>query len=89
MKKLLLTFVLGLVFAFPISAFPSGNIFGVDTTVKLNSVNDNVYGGYVAKDLGDTFQVQKLINSESPKSERNSSDKYVIFGVDLKDINQI
>ena len=89
MKKLLLTSILALSFALPFSALAGNNIFGVSTPIERNQVNSNAVGGYVARDLGDTFNVQKLHSQESVARDLDINEKYYVFGVDLSDLNQI
>ena len=82
MKKLLLTTILGLSFGF--NAFAGNNIFGVETPVQNNSIDNNVNAGYVAQSLSDTFVVQKLHNDSSASLSSDNEDRYVVFGIDLK-----
>ena len=89
MKKLLLTSILALSFALPLNAFAGNSIFGVSTPIENNQVNSNVAGGYVAEDLSDTFNIQKLHNQKSVIKDLESGESYYVFGVDLSDLNQI
>ena len=89
MKKLLLTAVLGLTLGLPAVSHAGINIFGVETPVTKSQVNDNISSGYVAGDLGDTFHVQKTGNSESIPKAENSSEKLLVFGVDVNSVNKI
>ena len=89
MKKLLLTSVFALSLALPFSAFAGNNIFGVSTPIEKNLVNSNASGGYVADNLGDTFNVQKLHKQNSRIIDSDSSEKYYVFGVDLNELNKI
>lgn len=86
MKKLLLASLLGLTLSFPFNSFAGVNVFGVDTPVERKNVRDNVKAGYVAKNLGDTFHVQKpgATNSSGNSEDR---DEYLVFSVDIKSLN--
>jgi len=87
MNKLLLTSVLALAFALPLSSYAGVNAFGVHLPIEQAEVSDTAAGGYVATDLGDTFQVQKLSDSNISITSDNKGEKYVVFGVDLNSIN--
>ncbi|MGI9553601.1 MAG: hypothetical protein ACR2NC_01645 [Thermodesulfobacteriota bacterium] len=89
MKKLLLTLVLGLSFALPLSSYAGVNAFGVQLPVGKKEVNSNIGHGYVAKDFGDTLNVQKLERKDNTISTEDDSDKYLVFGVDINSINKI
>ena len=89
MKMLLLTLVLGLSFALPISSYAGINAFGVRLPVERQEVNNNLDNGYVAKDLGDTLNVQKLKRKDKPVSSGEGSGKYLVFGVDIDSVNKI
>ena len=66
MSKLLLASVLGLALALPVNSYAGINAFGVHLPIEQAEVSDS-RGGYVAKDLGDTFHVQKLNNKNSTR----------------------
>lgn len=89
MKKLLLTAVLGLTFSLPVVSNAGVNVFGVETPIIKNQVSDNIGHGYVAGDLGDTFHIQKLNNSDSSTKAENSNDQLLVFGVDINSIDKI
>ena len=89
MKKLLLTAVLGLTLTLPVVSHAGVNIFGVETPITSNKVSDNVSNGYVAGDLGDTFHIQKLNNTDNSIKADNSNDELLVFGVDVNSINKI
>ena len=86
MNKLLLTSVLALALALPISSYAGINAFGVHLPIERVEVSDSK-GGYVAKDFGDTLNVQKLNNNDNSVNTENDSEKYLVFGVDLNKIN--
>ena len=86
MNKLLLTSVLALAFALPLSSYAGVNALGVHLPIERAEVSEST-GGYVAKDFGDTLNVQKLNNSESSITSDGNAEKYVVFGVDLNAIN--
>lgn len=88
MNKLLLTSVLALAFALPaVSSYAGVNALGVHLPIERAEVSDAAAGGYVSKDFGDTFNVQKLSSSDSSITSDNNDEKYVVFGVDLNKIN--
>ena len=87
MNKLLLTSVLALAFALPLSSYAGVNTLGVHLPIERAEVSDTAAGGYVSKDFGDTFNVQKLNSSNSSITSDNNAEKYVVFGVDLNAIN--
>ncbi|MGI9553395.1 MAG: hypothetical protein ACR2NC_00605 [Thermodesulfobacteriota bacterium] len=89
MKKLLLTLVLGLSFALPLSSYAGVNALGVQLPVGKKEVNSNVGNGYVAGDFGDTLNVQKLNRKDNNISTDNDREKYLVFGVDINSINRI
>ena len=89
MKKLLLTAVLGLTLSLPVVSHAGVNVFGVETPITKNQVSDNVNNGYVAGDLGDTFHIQKLNNSNSSIKAEYSKDQLLVFGVDINSIDKI
>jgi len=86
MNKLLLTSVLALALALPISSYAGIKAFGVHLPIEQAEVTDSK-GGYVAKDFGDTLNVQKLNNNDSSISSDSDHEKYLVFGVDLNKIN--
>ncbi len=87
MNKLLLTSVLALALALPISSYAGVNAFGVHLPIQQEEVSDAASGGYVATDFGDTFNVQKLNNNDSSISSDSDHGKYLVFGVNLNKIN--
>ncbi|NIP38204.1 MAG: hypothetical protein GWO07_00700 [Candidatus Dadabacteria bacterium] len=62
MKKLLAIMVLTLSLGLSSLSFADTNVFGVKTPIEKKEVKDAINGGYVAKNLQDTFRVQKLRN---------------------------
>ncbi len=84
MNKLLLASVLAVGLSFPLSSQAEVSAFGVQIPTEKAEVSDNINGGYVAQNLGDTFQVQKLQNSSEAVST-NTVDRntYYVFGVEL------
>ena len=86
MNKLLLTSVLGLALALPVSSYAVINAFGVHLPIEQAEVSDS-RGGYVATDLGDTFNVQKLNNKDSSVNTENDREEYLVFGVDVNSVN--
>jgi hypothetical protein len=85
MKKLILASVLAVGISFPLSSQAEVNAFGVQLPVERAEVSDNLKGGYVAGDLGDTFRVQKLNQKESQEVEltTESENFYSVFGVNI------
>ena len=90
MKKLLIAGALAVGLSFPLTSQAEVSAFGVQIPVEQNEVSDNIRGGYVAQDLGDTFQVQKIQNSNQRVSVQSSNDNtYYVFGVELGGDNAI
>ena len=90
MKKLIVAAALVAGMSFPIASQAEVNAFGVNLPLEQREVSDNVRGGYVAEDLNDTFQVQKL-NGET-ESESNGIEHenvYTVFGVRVSGKNVI
>lgn len=85
MKKLLLASVLALAISFPLSSQAEVSAFGVQLPVERAEVSENLRGGYVAENLGDTFQVQKLRSSEVEEALTSSENNsvYSVFGVNI------
>lgn len=79
MKKLLTITVLSLSLGLSSLSFADSNVFGVKTPIGTEKVKDNVYSGYVAKHLQDTFHVQKLQNPNSSIT-RIDNDKEIDRG---------
>ena len=86
MNKLLLTSVLALALVLPFSSYAGINAFGVHLPIERAEVSDSK-GGYVAKDFGDTLNVQKLNNNDNSVNTENDSEKYLVFSVDINSIN--
>ena len=89
MKKLLLTSVFGLLLLMPISSYAGVNAFGVQLPIERHEVSDQLTGGYVAKDFGDTFHIQVLNKITNSAVSDDDKEKYYVFGVDINSINQI
>ena len=89
MKKLFIASVLALTLTFPFVSHAGVNIFGVETPIEKNEVNDNLGHGYVAGDLGDTFHVQKPNSKAGPVISGENKDMVIVFGVDINSINKI
>ncbi len=90
MKKFLIAGALAVGLSFPLTSQAEVSAFGVQIPVEQKEVSDNIRGGYVAQDLGDTFQVQKIQNSSNRVSEYKSNDgTYYVFGVELGGENAI
>ncbi len=85
MKKLLLASALALGLSFPLSSQAEVSAFGVQLPVERTEVSENLSGGHVAENLGDTFQVQKLRGSEVEEVQASSENKsvYSVFGVNI------
>lgn len=86
MNKLILTTVLGVTLGFSSVSNAAVNIFGVETPVVKKEPRNNVKAGYVAKDLGDTFHVQQLQDKRA-SGKLEEKDSYIVFGVDIKSLN--
>jgi|GEM_PF-916508 len=90
MKSLILASVLALGLSFPLVSQAEVSAFGVQVPVQTSEVSDNIQGGYVAQSISDTFQVQKLQNTnESKSSDKSYNDTYYVFGVALDGDNAI
>ena len=85
MKKLLLASALAVGLSFPLSSQAEVSAFGVRLPAEKAQVRDNIRGGYVAQDLGDTFNVQSMSNREVEKVEASSENEnaYSVFGVNI------
>jgi hypothetical protein len=84
MKKLIVAGTLVAALAFPfVSQAADINAFGVQLPVGQPNVSDNAKGGYVAKDLSDTFHVQTLSgdSESSPSAGEIYENVYTVFGV--------
>jgi len=91
MKSLILASVLAVGLSFPLVSQAEVNAFGVQIPQQTSEVSDSINGGYVAQNLSDTFQVQKLQSSNESKSANSSyyEDTYYVFGVALDNGNVI
>ncbi|GJM14776.1 MAG: hypothetical protein DHS20C13_01030 [Thermodesulfobacteriota bacterium] len=89
MKKLLLASVLAVGLSFPLTSQAEVSAFGVQIPLKQAEVSDNINSGYVAQNLSDTFQVQKLQNPSQVSAESLDSNTYYVFGVELGGDNAI
>ncbi len=87
MNKLLLTSVLALSLALPLSSYAGVNALGVQLPIDQREVSDSISSGYVAKDFGDTLNAQKLNKKDNSLTTVNDSEKYLVFGVDINSIN--
>jgi len=85
MKKLLLASALAVGLSFPLNSQAEVSAFGVRLPAEKAQVRDNIRGGYVAQDLGDTFNVQSLSNREVEEVEAFSENEnaYSVFGVNI------
>ena len=84
MKKLILASALVVGLSIPAISQAEVSAFGVQVPVQSAEVSDNIRGGYVAQDLGDTFQVQQLQSSDpASSSESTEGNTYYVFGVEL------
>jgi len=89
MRKLLLAGALVVGLSIPAVSQAEVNAFGVQIPVAQAEVSDSISGGYVAQNLSDTFQVQKLQNSSQASAESVDSNTYYVFGVKLGGDNAI
>lgn len=85
MKGFILATVFALVATFPLVSQAEVSAFGVQIPQQTQEVSASANGGYVAQSLSDTFQVQKLSNSNETESAENAYvvDTYYVFGVAL------
>ena len=91
MKKLLIAGALVVGLSFPLTSQAEVSAFGVQFPVEQSEVSNRISGGYVAQNLNDTFQVQKIQNSSEVVSSRSENDQntYYVFGVELGGDNAI
>ena len=90
MKKFLIAGALVVGLSIPTVSQAEVSAFGVQIPQERTQVSDNIRGGYVAQDLGDTFQVQKLqSSSDRASSESENDNTYYVFGVELGGDNAI
>lgn len=90
MKKLIIASVIAAGLSFPLASQGEESAFGVNLPLEQKEVSENIKGGYVAQDLGDTFQVQKLSSESESKSGRVEAENvYTVFGVRLSGNNVI
>ncbi|NIS09305.1 MAG: hypothetical protein GWO07_11200 [Candidatus Dadabacteria bacterium] len=86
MNKLLTVMVLTLSLGLSSLSFADTTVFGVKTPIVKKEVKDAVAGGYVAKNLQDTFHVQKLKNQKITVSRVDDiKEKYTGFRPSLHD----
>lgn len=84
MRNLLLAGALVVGLSIPAISQAEVSAFGVQIPAEKAEVSENIRGGYVAQNLGDTFQVQQLQNSsEAVSAESADSNTYYVFGVEL------
>jgi len=85
MKTLLFVAAFSIGIGLPLTSKAQLNAFGVQVPVERPLTNENIKGGYVAKNLGDTFRVQKLQNTGHINSKKEDSEKdiYYVFGVNV------
>ena len=85
MTKLLLASALAVGLSFPLSSQAEVSAFGVQLPVERAQVSDNIRGGYVAQDFGDTLHVQELSNKEVEeiKAPSENENVYSVFGVKI------
>ena len=85
MKRLIVAGTLLAVLAFPLVSKAEVNAFGVQLPVGSYDAEGDARGGYVAQSLGDTFHVQTLSESETPKqaTETENRNVYTVYGIHL------
>ncbi|HVY54222.1 MAG TPA: hypothetical protein VHC46_00535 [Thermodesulfobacteriota bacterium] len=85
MRKLIVVGTLLAAFAFPLASKAEVNAFGVQLPVGNYGDEGNAKGGYVAKDLNDTFHVQMISEEETPKPAADAVNKnaYTVYGIHL------
>jgi len=89
MKKLLIAGALVVGLSIPAVSQAEVNAFGVQIPVEQAEVSNSINGGYVAQNLSDTFQVQKLQNSKQASEQSVNDNTYYVFGVELGGDNAI
>jgi hypothetical protein len=85
MKRLIVAGTLLAVLAFPLVSKAEVNAFGVQLPVGNYNAESSAKGGYVAQSLSDTFHVQTLSGSETPKQSTETGNKnvYTVYGIHL------
>jgi hypothetical protein len=85
MKKLIVAGTLLAVLAFPLVSKAEVNALGVQLPVGNYNPEGDARGGYVAQSLSDTFHVQTLSESETPKqaTETENRNVYTVYGIHL------
>jgi hypothetical protein len=83
MKTILFVAAFSIGIGLPLTSEAQLIALGVQLPVERTLTNENIRGGYVAKNLGDTFRVQKLQNTGHIDSTKEDSEKdiYYVFGV--------
>ncbi len=89
MKKLLIAGALIVGLSIPAVSQAEVSAFGVQIPVEQAEVSNSINGGYVAQSLSDTFQVQKLQNSNQASEQSVNDNTYYVFGVELGGDNAI
>ena len=91
MKKLLIAGALVVGLSFPLASQAEVGAFGVQIPLQQAQVSNSINGGYVAQNLGDTFQVQKIQNSTESATSKSINDQntFYVFGVELGGDNAI
>lgn len=90
MKKLIIASAIAAGLSFPFTSQAEVSAFGVNLPIEQREVSENIRGGYVAQDLGDTFQVQTLSSeSESRSLNTEAENVYTVFGVRVSGKNVI
>ena len=85
MRKLILVGTLLAALSFPFASRAEVNAFGVQLPVGSYNPDSNAKGGYVAKDLSDTFHVQTLSGEAvtKPTTDTVSRNMYTVHGIHL------
>ena len=85
MKMLVLAGALAVGLSFPLTSQAEINAFGVILPLEKTEVSDTFRGGYVATDFRDSLKVQKLRNSETKETvkETEYENVYSVFGINI------
>ncbi|MEQ9619803.1 MAG: hypothetical protein RIG61_11620 [Deltaproteobacteria bacterium] len=90
MKKLIIASIVAAGLSFPLTSQAEVSAFGVNLPIEQREVSENIRGGYVAQDLGDTFHFQTLTRESVSKSESAEAENvYTVFGVRVSGDNVI
>lgn len=85
MKILLFAVALSIGIGLPLTSGAKVSAFGIEVPIERTRVSENIISGYVPKNPGDTFRVQKLQNPGLAASTQEVLEKdiYYVFGIKI------